>query len=236
MFENNNRSNSINVNTTIIPWYSSTCRLTIGAWNDKLSLEFTPCTGQDSNGYNTYDKDKKVNTALTFENSCMLSLAIDKTLMPHIEAGDDTETSVSVMTGDKTNPNVIQIAREKTEDGTLGMSITFMKGVGSDGKATDATVINKFWFNSGEYIVDYDCNSGEHVGNIVPAQFLAFRTILMNHIKMLSMGVHATKYSKAIVDRLNERYGSNGPTQPYTAPPNSGFMTGYSMPDELPFS
>lgn len=232
MFDNNfSNRNQVNTNTTLITWYSSDSKLVIGGWNYKLSIDFVPCTGKDANGFNVYDKDRRLHTALSHENAETLYKKIKEKIVPHIIAEDDVEKSISVMTKGKDSTNLITVARKKTDDG-MKMSITFYKGLGPDGKVEPSTQILTYPFAETEYMEDYDCNTGSGTEAKVPSQFYVFAAIIKKHISLIPVETHANRYSEAIVRSLSNKYGNSGPQMPSGAAPADNFM---SSMEELPF-
>lgn len=231
MFENNNYQNRINVNTTFITWYSSESKLILGGWNDKITIDFIPCTGKDANGLNVYDRDRKLGTALSHENSETLYQQIKERIVPHIINGDDTEINVAVMTKGKDSMNLITVGRKKI-DGEMKMQVVFYKNVGGDGKATEATQIMTHTFAETEYMENYDPNTGSGTQGKECSQFRVFAEIIKNHAKLIPMETHSGRYSKAILDSVSARYNNNGPTKPTGSTPGD-FMSGI---EELPFS
>ena len=82
---NTNNSDVVSTNTTIMVLYSDLSSLTIGAWNDKINLKFSPSIGKDGNGLNQYDRERRANTALSQQNACTLYEMIRKEILPKLE-------------------------------------------------------------------------------------------------------------------------------------------------------
>lgn len=235
MFDNNNQQNQINVNTTFLSWYSDTCMLTIGAWNDKISLKFTPCTGKDSNGLNVYDKQKALSTGLNLDKASILYNKIKEKIYPLLKEDNTEEKSVSIQLGGKDNVNVLTVSKEKNADGNLQLSITFLKGVSGNGQANESTQILTYVFKEEELMVDYDSSTGTGITEKESGQFDVFCDILKNRTSILPMTTHASRYSKAISDKLSQKY-NNGPSRPSDTS-TEGFMSGgFAGMDELPFN
>ena len=232
MFDNNNQSNQINVNTTLITWYSDTSMFTIGAWNEKISLKFTPCAGKDANGLNVYNREQTLSTALTLDKATVLFEKINEEIIPLLVEGNTDEKSVSLQLGGKESVNVLTVAREKNADGDMQLSITFLKGVNPDGKASTSTQIITYVFKDDEYMIDYDNTTGSGTTGKLSGQFKAFVDILKYHVFILPMSAHSSRYSKAVIDKIGKKF-NNGTN---ASLPTDSFSGGFSAMDELPFN
>lgn len=231
MFDNNYNSNKINVNTTIITRYNDS-KLTIGGWNDKISLEITPCSGKDENGMNIFNRDARINTALSPENAVVLYYRIKKKIIPLIEAGSDAEKSASVVTKSYESKTVIEVARVK-ENNDMVMKLNIYKAVGPDGKSTPSTQLLSYTFVNGEYMEDYDINAGTWEEGKFPGEFFMFYKILENSAFIMPITTHADRYSQAISNKLSEKYNQS-PTRPSGDIPDGTFTNNYD--GELPFT
>ena len=88
MFIRQNQNNQLNVNTKLYSSFSDTCMLTIGAWNQQLSVKFHPCKGTNPDtGLRTYasDNNEIIKTSLTEENTTALLNGIHDYIDPAIE-------------------------------------------------------------------------------------------------------------------------------------------------------
>lgn len=231
MFGNNNRNEQINTNTTFTPMYSSLSMLTIGAWNDKISLKFVPCTGKDDNGLNTYDRDKRVSTAISQENAAILYEKVKTEILPHLTAKDDVEKNVGVPIGDRESQNVLVIARKKDDEGNMRMYLTFYKGIGADGKSTSATTEVGYLFSQGSDVVDFDPVTGSGTEEIMDAQFMNFYGILKNHSDILPLAAHGIQHRENVAKKYsgNNFGGPSLPQQP-SGNQSGGFMDIPEMP------
>lgn len=235
MFENNNRQNQVNTNTTLVSWYSNESKLVISAWNEKLSLKFTPCTGKTPDGLNIFDREKEITTSLTPEKALTLYQAIEEVIMPHVAASDNDEVNVMVSMGTYEAPNALVIERKKNADDKMSVFITFLKGLNPDGKGGDGTKIVSYEFKSVEYMSNYDFMAGTgDTKSTQYGQFSVFVEMLKNIIELLPMGYHSEKHSKAISKMYSNRYGNqnNGSSNPGSD--FGSFMSGGGM-EELPF-
>ena len=73
--------NNINVNTNgLFQSYSDTSLVTVGAWNQQLSVKIRPAIGKDENGLTQYAQNKEqiINTSITQENAIVLVKAYEK--------------------------------------------------------------------------------------------------------------------------------------------------------------
>ena len=129
MFGNNayggqNNGNGINVNTTVKTLYSDYSSLTLGAWNQQLSIRLAPCTGTDSNGMRQYDPNRRASTALIPEKALMLKTGLDAKIMPVlrevINGGSVPETisvGTSMGTAEKRNVMTIELTNDESGSG-----------------------------------------------------------------------------------------------------------------------
>lgn len=234
MFENNNKQNQVNTNTTLVSWYSNEAKLVIGAWNEKLSLKFTPCTGKTPDGLNIFDREKEIVTSLTPEKALTLYRAIEEVIMPHIVAGDSEEVNVMVSMGTSEAPNALVIERKKNSEDKLSIFITFLKGLNPDGKGGDATKIVSYECKDVEYMTNYDFMTGSgDTKSMQYGQFSVFVEMIRNVIKLLPMEYHSEKHSKAISKMYSSRYGNQSAGGSSSASDFGNFMSGGM--EELPF-
>lgn len=229
----NNNGNGVNVNTRLYTSYSDTCMISLGAWNDKLSLKLHPFKGINADGVRQYAQDNTevISTSLTTDNAGALISGIKDKILPAIK--DKKAENVSITMGINDNRKVLTIATDGND-----VTLKVILGVADDGKA-DANNSITHKFNKKEYMVGYDPATGS--GEVVStnADFDNFVKKL-NDIYTISPAVpHAINYSNAIRNSFSNRQAnnnnasySNGGTS-YQAPTNN--YSGDNMSDFLPF-
>lgn len=238
MFDNNTR-NEVSTNTTLRTWFGSDIKFTLGAWNDKISVKFTPSSGKDADGRNIWDRQNETITGISVEKALILYNGIKSKILPLLEDGaTPTEKTVGITIGSKESPSVICVGLVKNEDGDLVKKITFFKGLNANGKANQSTLIREYTFRDEEYRVDYNEMSDSGVDEKESGEFDAFVDLLKNATRLLPVSAHVEKHSKAVRDQLSQRYGNNngGGIQ---QPTNSGYgspMNGFGGIEELPFN
>lgn len=236
--QNNNRT--VNTNTTFLTWYGSDVKLVIGAWNEKLSLKFTPSSGKNDNGLTMYDRENELITSLTAEKALVFKDAIAKIVLPHIEANDDEEVSATVSLGESETPNALILERKKDSEGTMSLYLTFLKGLNPDGKAGDGTKIISYRFTTIDYMSGYDYTTGSGDQASASGQFDVFMSFLEKVSDLFPVAYHAEKHSKALSKFYADRYGNgnNNSNGGYSSGPsysNNGAFDSFLEGEELPF-
>jgi threonine synthase len=231
MGKQNNNNNGVNVNTRLYTSYSDTCMLSLGAWNDKLSIKFHPMKGTNADGIRQYASDNSeiVNTSLTVENTGALLDGIEKTVNPAIN--DKQSASVSITMGINENRKVITVSTDGTD-----VFITAYVGVSNDGKA-DPTNSVTHKFNKKEYMVGYDPATGSGETVAANSDFENFVKKLKDIYVISAATAHSIKYSDAVRNSLGSRNFNNnngGSQNDYSAPVNN--FTGDDMSQFLPMS
>lgn len=74
-----------NVNTNLFPLFGENMMLNIALWNNKVSLSFTPAIGKDGNGVTRYDREHRINTALSSQKCAAIVYYYDKMLKKYVE-------------------------------------------------------------------------------------------------------------------------------------------------------
>lgn len=205
---NNNNSDAVNTNTTIIPLYSDLSSLTIGAWNDKINLRFNPSIGKDGNGLNQYDRDKRASTALSQTNACALLAKIKKVILPVYQSGEVGDgVNVAVSMGRQNARNLL-IVEYKPYEGKPRFFLTLAQNVAEDGKVTDENKIS-YLFNQTETMNNYDSSTGQGELTIDEAEFFNFVGILKRRADLLPLISHSMRHSKEIGKKYTQG-NSNG--------------------------
>jgi len=155
MFANNNTTNYNNnkidnVNTNIKTFFGDTASLQLSYWSDKISIKINPIQNVSSEGLRQYDYNKRIQTALTVENTTALANAIGKYILPRLDANNQDngkEISVSVK-GQK----ILTTFSYKKENGTDNVYLT-LTPVNTDG-SYDTTNAYTYKFNTNTIVID----------------------------------------------------------------------------------
>lgn len=228
----NNNGNGVNVNTRLFTSYSDTCMISLGAWNDKLSLKFHPFKGVNADGIRQYAQDNSeiVSTSLTVDNTTAFLDGIKDKITPALES--KTEASVSITMGMNESRKVLTLSTDGTD-----VSLSVIVGVAEDGTAdTNNMITHKF--NKKEYMAGYDPATGS--GEVVStnADYENFVKKLEGIYDLAPTVPHAINYSNAVRNSYGNRQQTNnnnngGGNQNYQAPVNN--YSGNDMTDFLPF-
>lgn len=227
----NNNGNGVNVNTRLFTSYSDTCMISLGAWNDKLSLKFHPFKGVNADGIRQYAQDNSeiVSTSLTVDNTTAFLDGIKDKITPALES--KTEASVSITMGMNESRKVLTLSTDGTD-----VSLSVIVGVAEDGTAdTNNMITHKF--NKKEYMSGYDPATGS--GEVVStnADYENFVKKLEGIYDLTPTVPHAINYSNAVRNSYGNRQQANnnngGGNQNYQAPVNN--YSGNDMTDFLPF-
>lgn len=244
MFNNNTNNNDISVNTGIVTLFSDSASLSIGCWNEKLSLRWMPSIGQDERGYHQYDKDRKVSTSLTHVKIAALLKKYNEHIKPHLDAGDVPDEkgwNAGVPISSKTSTNILLIEYKADEQGVPNFYLTFVR---NPTPAADPANIVTYKFNKMEVLVDYDPTTGESVDEVTHSEFDDFMDILKARKLMTGLTSHAHRFSSAFKIKGGFSGGSGGYMPPQQPPMNMNqgggmpdFMyTPLDMGDEIPFN
>lgn len=212
--QSNQNNNGVNINTTFKVFFSDLSSLTIGAWNQQLSIRLIPCVGHDTNGLRQYDQNRRANTALYPEKAVILKKAIDKYIVPLIEkldAGEPVEPkSVSVSLGSNEKKNVLSIEVKADENGKFGVYLTLYQSIKDDNSADPANVYT-YLFGNGTYVVDYDFRTGKYNDETeVESEWDVFYSLLSKCDEVLPVAAHGTRYVNALSSKFTANQGNNG--------------------------
>lgn len=243
MFNNQNGGSApsnqrINVNTTLQSFFGSNMMFTIALWNDKISLSWTPSLGQDANGVTRYDRDHRINTALSAKKAAALVKKYDSVLKKYVEGDEpipDGGKSIGVWVGGNRNsgtlPGLFIISVDKDPDtGKPVVSLTIAKNVSEMGVSPEN--ITTYVCQDMPVVVDYNpAVGGSTVEEFVNAEFEVFMTILRHHVDSFGLSVHAKKYTAAFYPSKNQN------NRPMENPANMGIDNSFAGSEyELPFS
>lgn len=230
---NGNNSDVVSTNTAIMVLYSDISSLTIGAWNDKINIKFSPSIGKDGNGLNQYDKERRASTALSQQNACTLYEMITKEILPKYQSGDiGTGINVAVSMGRPEAKNLLIVECKPDENNEPRFYLTLAQNVSESGVVTDENKIS-YKFNQTESMVNYDPSAGNGDMKVIESEFLNFVEVLKRRIDIEPMIAHSIRHSNSIGKKYangSSNYSNN----------NSGFNSfggGFSSNDEeLPFN
>lgn len=229
---NTNNGNGVNINTRLYTSYSDTCMISVGAWNDKISIKFHPMKGVNADGIRQYAQDNTeiVNTSLTVDNTITFITGITEKVEKALAEG--LSESVAITTGIGENRKVIKVATDGKD-----VTITVYVGVSDNGVADEANSITHT-FNKREYMIGYNPADGSGTTVSVNADFKNFVQKLKGIYDLAPVVPHAINYSNAIRNAYssnrNSANMSNGGNSNYSAPINN--FSGTDMTDFLPAS
>lgn len=209
---NNNFENKISVNTTIYNSYGIDSLLTIGCWNEKVSIRIANSTGQDANGRTQYNRESPLITALYVDNVSLLTLLIEDKILPALK--EEKEASVTIKIGDNTGSE--KLLTVYTKDGEVKLIV---KQIGStEGLEYTHTFPNRSYYE--DLVMNPDAPEKK-----IPAAFLAVYERLKEFKLANGIVPHGMRYTEAIRKRLHENnanrnnnFNSYNNAQSYSAP------------------
>lgn len=242
MFENSGwggqGGNQINISTRFITSVSDTSMLTIGGWNNSLSIRITPSIGVDQNGNRMYDKNRAFQTALSQDNAKSLYLAYAKKIKPLVDAETPEAISVGVPVGRDTKRSIVSIEMVPTESGSFDMFLVCYTALDQDNVASEGNTF-RHRFKKTVSIRDYQAQTGQGDLEEVNGDFENFVDKLEFIGNLLPISHHGAKYAdaSAAAYRGNSSQNNNGGgwnNSSMSAPANNTTMNGYQN-DTLPF-
>ena len=186
-----NNGNQLSVNTRLYSSYSDTCMLSIGAWNEQLSIRFAPIKSIDENGVRQYAQDRMdiITTSLTVDNALTLLDGINKVILPALEkkeAGD-----VAVTMGTDTNRKIMSVKTDGKD-----VYLVLYLSVNAEGIAGGDSISHKF--NKREYYVNYNPTEGAKNVVSVEGDFLNFVEKISLAKSMNQIVPHNINYGNAL--------------------------------------
>ena len=244
MFNNQNGGTTpsnqrTNVNTTLQSFFGKDVMFTIALWNDKVSLSWTPALGQDANGTTRYDRDHRINTALSAKKVKSLVEKYDEILKKYMDGTEElpeSGKSIAVWVGGNRNngilPGLFIITLKKSSDTLRPVVLLSIAKNVSEMETTPENIIT-YTCQDTPVVVDYDpTNGGTPIEESVPAEFDIFMDILRHHIDTFGLTIHSKKYVDAMFPGRNTQNN-----QKFENPANNGFdpsIVGNEY--ELPFN
>lgn len=230
--------NNVNISTRFNTSVSDTSMLTIGGWNNSLSIRITPSIGVDGNGNRMYDKNRAFQTALTQDNAKALYLLFEKEIKPLMDTNSPSNKLVGVPVGKDTKRTVVNIEMVPVDAG-YDMYLTCCTNLDQNNVATEQNIF-RHKFKKTRAIKDYQPQTGQGELEEVHADFMNFVDKLQNIGDILPIAHHGSKYADASSaayrggnNNQGNSYGNNNYNNGgYSAPSSSA--NGYNA-SELPF-
>ena len=214
LFGNTNPNrDAINVNTGIVTFYSDISCLSIGGWNDKISLRWSPALGKDANGLTQYDKNHYVLTSLSFPNAAALYARYEKHLKKMVENREDPgdegkSVAIPIRSKDGSTTVVVIEYKRDVNSGIPTLYLTLGKNAGPNGVASENSISYKF--NEIEMMEDYNMQTGACVEVKESGEFNNFIEILHSRMALTGLNAHASRYSNAIGSKYAKNRGGSG--------------------------
>ena len=208
MFGNNgNKGNTkpygakATINTSVETFFSDNFALTIGCWDDKLSIRYMRVIGKDERGFLKYDRDNRVSTSLASIKAAALLIKYRKKLKPILDGKvEKTEQHFGVRVGGK-EPSLIMFEYFPDENGSWDVYLTLAKNVAAGGTC-DPQNIYRFKFRKTEMVEDMNLATGQHVENSEEGDFEQFIGLLTARYLAMPFVSHAK--------RVSDTFKSNG--------------------------
>lgn len=212
--QSNQNNNGVNINTTFKVFFSDLSSLTVGAWNQQLSIRLIPCIGHDTNGLRQYDQNRRANTALYPEKAATLKKGIDKYILPLVEKLDNGETvepkSVSVSLGSNDKKNVLAVEVKADENGKMGIYLTLYQSINENNSA-DIQNTYTYLFGHGSYVTDYDFRTGTFEKETeVESEWDVFYALLSKCDEVLPVSAHGARYVNALSSKFTPSQNNGG--------------------------
>lgn len=199
LFHNNNSGSrsDVSVNTGIDTLWSDLSSLTIGCWNNKISLALMPENGKNDRGFTVYNKEKRIQTSLPHVKINALLNRYKKKIAPLFEGGEippDKGISVGVPLQSKEGTTIVMLEYKADKAGKPAMFLTIAQKLNANGVSEN---VISYQFN--ELMIMENYRPSEGVYDEVPeeAEFEYFMDILKAHVLMTGLNSHATRYSDA---------------------------------------
>ena len=228
-----NNTNTVNVNTKLFTSYSDACMISLGAWNQQLSLKFHPSKGLNADGIRQYAQDNTeiINTSITVPNASALLEGIKDKLEKAISEKGKESISIPISTGE--NRKMLTLA----VDGEV-ITLSIALKVNEQGVA-DPNSVMTHEFPRRNYITGYDCTTGTGTVTTVQSDYIDFKKKLESIYSLAPVIPHAINYNNAV--RSNRSTPNNGgmnnqqtQNSGYQAPTSN--FSGGDMSDFLPYN
>ena len=231
-----------NVNSSLQSFFGPKMMFTVSLWNDKVSLSWTPAIGQDANGTTRYDRDHRINTALSSVKVGTIVKAYEKHLKKYVDREEELPEgvmkSIGVKIGGNKNtgalPSIFSIGVGRHEGSeTPVVAIMIAKNVTDMGTTPENVTI--YECNDTPILVDYDPTAGgDTIEEHLCGEIDVFINILKHHIDSYGIIEHARRYNAALFP--NSRNNQGGSQQLPDNPANMGFPANGETEFEFPFN
>ena len=230
----NNSKQEVNLNTSLYTSYSETAQVTVGAWNNQISVKIKPCVGQDANGIRQYAEDRSqvISTSITPDNAICLIEGYEKNVVPALN-GEKESGSASIVMGNADQRKILTIGYDGT-NAYLSIAVS----LDENGKAGNEI---SHVFNKKAYLVDYNPTVGNATERVVESDLFNFMDKVRGIKDLAPITAHSIKYN----DMNRTAFSGNANNNNYAGSnntPNNNVNTGYQAPvstasdmDFLPF-
>lgn len=223
-YNNGGQFNTVNANTKLLTENGVDSKLEIDGWNNRVSMRISPAIGVNADGVTSYvDYKSALSVSLDLERALALGKAIEKKILPAIEANEPAAVGVSTGVGDTLR--TINIAYD-------GSSVQLIVIAGS-GRFTHT-------FEKVNIVIEPDTAATEME---VESKFMEFTHILSNSTRFIPMEYHKEKYIKMLAASfgnqraMNQGYNNNQGNQNYGNQGGFDVSAGTSDHEEyLPFN
>ena len=204
--QNNDKDNTPNINTRSYVFMNKDgfdpSALTVGAWNEMLSLRINPALDKSRQTENkVFDYDKSVSTSLTAEKVTLLLYKITKEVIPAIEAGEDKSVGIPLNGGE----SLLVVGTGKRYTNEITPFLAIHKSLNNDTKKPEMSMF--YEFKRSYTIDDYDEKTGTYEKNSgIHSEFKLFIELLRAFIIGNSnFGVHSDRFVNRFKDdRMNK--------------------------------
>lgn len=227
---NNTPSGDVNVNTSFFKGFGKESMLTIGGWNDMISIKMSPASGTNESGLTNYDSKQGISTALTKDNIQVILEAIEEKILPKMKAfkaGEGFEKkTISIPLGKPENKRLLSISYEMESDVPC---VKIKIGQAVNNQELSYTFLKKDYYEDATLEAATD-------PIVTEAEFKSFIELLKHSTEMFGMGAHSARYQSEITTRSNNARSGYAPQTEAPAPgaPVYSYDIG-SMGNALPF-
>jgi hypothetical protein len=228
----NNNSGTKNVNTKIRTFYGELSSMTVGYWNENLSIKINPLLNVTEEGIRQYDFNRKISTAITADKCLALSKVVEEKFLPKMEEVKQTNTldaAICVCIQVGTKGTAIAIEYKNDEKSKPFLYLTIYTNIGQDGKAPSDGVYS-YKFAKVNVATDYDPENGTGSDEYIDAEFLYFYEKLKTMVGTIGASAHSINWDSANKQgNSNSSYsnGNNSQSSNYSAPVSNFDASGF---------
>lgn len=190
---NNARNEGRSYNTRFYPSYTDQSLLTVGGWDQAITIKIFPALRKNEKGLTEYDQEQGhfANFTIKLENAEILSNGIKNDILPAYQKKESASIGVTSVT----TAGVRKIFQVITENGELKCRI--ISETDANGVAAEEKVITHT-FKEREYLKNYDYHSGNHDLKTYPADFYVFAECIFRAGNLLQDIAHSIGYHNLI--------------------------------------